>query len=230
MKFALIGAAASAAALSFALPAQAAQTLEVVSGNEWPRALTVSAFDPLGQSFTAFSDTITAFGFEFTTLNASAAAGTLTFDIYASETLTGSSLFSRTVQVPSSLDVRDERLWIDVALGDPLAVTQGNVYSLVIRGTTSRAALLTGPGYRPSTGQFFGGDAYEGGRLIGTGITYSNCIGASSNCDANFRVTGDFVSGAIPEPTTWALLILGFGVVGSALRRSRKTRTQFTFV
>lgn len=31
-------------------------------------------------------------------------------------------------------------------------------------------------------------------------------------------------NGAVPEPATWAMLILGFGVVGGALRRSRKPR------
>ena len=39
----------------------------------------------------------------------------------------------------------------------------------------------------------------------------------------NFR----FLQSAIPEPTTWAMLILGFGVVGGAMRARR--RTQFAF-
>ena len=33
---------------------------------------------------------------------------------------------------------------------------------------------------------------------------------------------------AVPEPATWALMILGFGIVGSALRR-RRTRVRFDF-
>ena len=35
--------------------------------------------------------------------------------------------------------------------------------------------------------------------------------------------------GAIPEPSAWALLILGFGAVGGALRRSRKVRAALTY-
>lgn len=31
----------------------------------------------------------------------------------------------------------------------------------------------------------------------------------------------DFIKGAIPEPATWAMMIAGFGLVGSALRRRR---------
>ena len=34
---------------------------------------------------------------------------------------------------------------------------------------------------------------------------------------------------AAPEPTTWALMILGFGIVGSALRRRRHTQVRFNF-
>ena len=38
-----------------------------------------------------------------------------------------------------------------------------------------------------------------------------------------------FNFGAVPEPSTWALVILGFGVIGSGLRRQRKTRAALTF-
>ena len=34
---------------------------------------------------------------------------------------------------------------------------------------------------------------------------------------------------AVPEPATWALMLLGFGVVGSALRRRRRTQVRFNF-
>ena len=40
-----------------------------------------------------------------------------------------------------------------------------------------------------------------------------------------FRVTG----GAIPEPATWAMLVLGFGVLGGALRSQRKQRTAVSY-
>ena len=32
------------------------------------------------------------------------------------------------------------------------------------------------------------------------------------------------ISGAVPEPAAWALMILGFGLVGGALRRARPSR------
>lgn len=230
MKTALIGAAAFAAALSFALPAAAqSQTLQVQSGTVSPRALSIDGYDPLGQSFTAFTDTITSVGFEFTTLNPQAALETLTFDIYAGETLSGVSLFNTSFQFPASIDVRDERAWYDIAVPN-LAVVRGGTYSLILRGQSSfRAALLTGPGYNSTTAQFFGGDAYTGGRLLSAVSTYPNCAGPTSNCDANFRVTGNIVTAAVPEPATWAMFILGFGLCGGNLRRRAARRPHLVF-
>ena len=36
------------------------------------------------------------------------------------------------------------------------------------------------------------------------------------------------ISGAVPEPSTWALMLLGFGVVGGAMR-SRKSATKVSY-
>lgn len=38
-----------------------------------------------------------------------------------------------------------------------------------------------------------------------------------------------FIADAVPEPSTWALLILGFGVVGSAMRRKNKLQARYAF-
>lgn len=55
-------------------------------------------------------------------------------------------------------------------------------------------------------------DHYHFANLFGQGapgqtITYS------------YVVTDDFTRGSVPEPATWGLMILGFGMVGSTLRR-----------
>lgn len=44
------------------------------------------------------------------------------------------------------------------------------------------------------------------------------------------RITGDLtprVSGAIPEPATWAMMLLGFGAVGGALRVRRQVAVSY---
>ncbi len=44
---------------------------------------------------------------------------------------------------------------------------------------------------------------------------------------ASFQVTLGDVGSAVPEPATWAMMIIGFGAVGSAVRSSRR-RNAFT--
>lgn len=229
MKTAFLGLAASAAALAFAMPATAAETLQVVSGTTSPRGVTISFFDPIGQTFTAFTDTLTSVGFEFTTFNTGAPNTNLTLSIYAGEALSGTSLFNANFLLPATLDNRDERAWVDVAV-PALGLVRGQTYSLILRASSDRAALLTGPGYNSSTGQFFGGDAYAGGKLISAVNTYANCAGASNNCDANFRVTGENLVAAVPEPGTWAMMIVGFLAVGGAMRGARARRPQLNYV
>ncbi len=38
---------------------------------------------------------------------------------------------------------------------------------------------------------------------------------------STFTGTATFNAGAVPEPASWALMIGGFGLIGSALRRRR---------
>ena len=107
----------------------------------------------------------------------------------------------------------------------------GSVYSLVLAtGSSARNAVAVGPGFNVGSGQFTSGDAYTGGRAFANTALYSNCQNnANSICDLNFRVTGDILAAAVPEPSAWALLILGFGVTGGALRANRKRRVALTF-
>lgn len=231
MKTTLFGAAAAAAALAFALPAaaQSSQTLEVAANPQTNRLVTISAFDPIGQSFTAFTDTITSVGFQFGSLNPAQANNAITLNIFSGATLTGSSLYTATFTLPTSINSRTPT-WFDVALPD-LAITNGSIYSLVLTtGSSSRNAVAVGPGFNVQTGQFTGGDAYAGGRAFASRALYSNCPNTpDSICDLNFRVTGDVLAGAVPEPGSWALLILGFAVIGGALRASRKPRVALNF-
>jgi hypothetical protein len=212
--------ALSAAALNASPSAFAAQTLEVLSGTISPRAVTVSN-GAIGQSFTAFTDTLTSVGFQFSTLNPTAANSPLSLAIYGGEALSGAALFSTTFTLPGTITDRTPT-WFDIALPS-LAITNGNIYSLVLTGTSTRAAVVLGPGFDSPSGTFFGGDAYAGGKLLSnwSGI-YPNCTGAANNCDLNFRVTGESFAAAVPEPGTWMTLILGFGLAGVAVRRSRR--------
>lgn len=71
-----------------------------------------------------------------------------------------------------------------------------------------------------------------------TGTTFSVAAGTyqlrlagtagPSSATSAYSGTINFVPGAVPEPATWALMILGFGAVAGALRyRRRETAVRF---
>ena len=212
-----------ASTLVFALPGAAnAQTVTIGSDVATNRAVTIGAFDPLGQSFTSVTDTLTSFGFEFTALNPSSANAPLTFSLFAGETLTGTSLFTTSFTLPATINSRTVEQFFDIALPN-LTVVRGGQYTGVLTATSDRNALLVGPGLNVQTGVFTGGDAFAGGRLVGTPAPYANCAGAANNCDANFRVTGNIIAAAVPEPSTWVMLLFGFAGAGAMLRRSARS-------
>ena len=70
---------------------------------------------------------------------------------------------------------------------------------------------------------------------IGSNYTLSfNLLSAGSGSGNGLRITatnalaGTPVTGAVPEPASWAMMILGMGAVGFALRRQKvTTRVQF---
>lgn len=55
-------------------------------------------------------------------------------------------------------------------------------------------------------------------------------FGVNNNGDTSYDGTGisGTITGAVPEPATWAMLLLGFGMVGAGLRyRSKSTKARF---
>ena len=50
-----------------------------------------------------------------------------------------------------------------------------------------------------------------------------------SSTGNSFEVDNLAVGGAVPEPATWAMMIVGFGLVGGAMRRSRKATARVTY-
>ncbi|MCU6456053.1 PEPxxWA-CTERM sorting domain-containing protein [Sphingomonas sp. A2-49] len=74
---------------------------------------------------------------------------------------------------------------------------------------------------------------YDGKSSIGpVAINYFSGINATFNTDRNSvtitnATNGTFaaMTGAVPEPATWAMMILGMGAVGFAMRRRQKNVT-----
>lgn len=64
-------------------------------------------------------------------------------------------------------------------------------------------------------------DGTSAGLTFANGNLYLYDWQAGQSTLSVFQVTG--LQGAVPEPATWAMMLLGFGATGLAMRRSRKT-------
>jgi hypothetical protein len=115
------------------------------------------------------------------------------------------------------------------AQGAGYRVRPGQVFSLVFAHQpfqpTGSVSLVVGTGtpFVPGQTPSFNLNRYAGGQLdlyVDNETTPRNVALPAS---VGFRTFVD-TAGAVPEPGTWALMILGFGVVGAGLRR--KIRVQ----
>lgn len=114
----------------------------------------------------------------------------------------------------------------------PSAQTKSDLYSGSFSKAIGTLDLKEGDnafsfGSLYSGGLFSGIITNNGGVLTGSNLSFSlqTCsAGAPSvGCQVTTGSARLFaVSGGVPEPATWALMLMGFGAVGSALRRSRR--------
>jgi hypothetical protein len=96
-----------------------------------------------------------------------------------------------------------------------------------IGDATSVTVTFAGGGSQTITGlagngnNFYGIVATAGEQL--TGLSFGNFQPSGSGIQALNQVRLNLIPAApVPEPGTWALMLLGFGAVGTAMRRSRR--------
>ena len=85
---------------------------------------------------------------------------------------------------------------------------------------------LTGPFFVDGNGLGFSTASGVSANLFVTnGTSYRvNTMGAGLLTGlVTARVTPVTVAAAVPEPATWAMMLMGFGVIGAALRRRRRS-------
>ena len=62
---------------------------------------------------------------------------------------------------------------------------------------------------------------------IGRSVTFVGPDATLGVDDFNFTLAGG-TGGGVPEPATWAMMLIGFGIVGGAMR-GRKTSIRVTY-
>lgn len=88
----------------------------------------------------------------------------------------------------------------------------------------------------PTTIRFSNGDNFIGLRAVNGGQTFYGYAFTTNNVINSYAfesVAGATITAttaipaAVPEPATWAMMIGGFGVIGAAARRRRRTAVSF---
>lgn len=113
----------------------------------------------------------------------------------------------------------------------------GNLLSFdVTIGGNTQTVALAGFGATTSGGYSSNGRATLTGLLQSTAtnnFTLSNFVTSGSSGFADFfsigelTVNGVTANSAVPEPATWAMLLIGFGFAGAAMRRRKNIRVSF---
>ncbi|KQU55811.1 hypothetical protein ASG67_06770 [Sphingomonas sp. Leaf339] len=205
-RLALIAALATA---TVAAPSAEAATTMVTAGT---RGLQILEYGPAGQSFTTTESQLLSFGFQFQTANASMANDPVTLTLLAGSGLNGVTVATRTVTLPTS--AARTSFWYDFDLAGTTLIANTS-YTALLSTTSIRLAVMYGPSLMPTPN---GADAYSGGSLVATKPQIGYCL--TDPCDANFRFTT--VAGAVPEPATWAMMLVGFAMVGGTVRYRRR--------
>ena len=83
------------------------------------------------------------------------------------------------------------------------------------------SVLLNGAAFNLSAhGQTEGGNLLNQALLANNMLSVNGVAGTTAGADAAFSGTLSFAR-AVPEPATWAMMLVGFGAAGVSLRRKR---------
>ena len=162
------------------------------------------------------------------------AAPTITYNTAGGDSFTAS--FSN---ASPSKNFNDVFMPFTVAVGGILSATLSTIGILPANDVDFSLAQISGPGgpyplnitKTPLTiGNSTNVDGLEFGLITGQPIgpgTYQLSVSGTApgpRGNGSYAGTISFAAGAVPEPATWALMILGFGAIGFAMRRQRSRK------
>lgn len=209
-------------------PAQAATSIDTTGGtfvaNITPFGVTDTS--TYGQTFTVGSDNSLD---SFTMYLNGAAGAAIKFKSYVyawdGAKATGSALYSSALQTFSGGGTT--AFAFDTS---GLKLQSGSRYVAFL----STAGLQAGQPQNTYAMPLVTSNTYSGGDFVfyNAGDNFAALTNSKWDCaecgfgDAFFKAS--LSAGAVPEPATWAMMILGMGAVGFAMRRSRKTKINTT--
>lgn len=216
----LAGAAAVAGAFSFSAPAEAAVILCYVGGPTQPQCANTNVNVLVNQQT---GDPVTASDNDATT--------NVTYSFTSSTEALLKQVASGQADVASGdADGALQQISFNILNGAASLITF-NLVPLGPQATISDATSVTVSiaGQSPVTitgldgnGQNFYGIVATAGEQL-TGLSFGNFSPAGSGIQALNQVRLNLVpAAAVPEPGTWAMMLLGFGAMGTAMRRSRR--------
>lgn len=201
------------------------ETSRILSGKEVATFDTMSGWIGSGNIFTGpISGTVTNGGFIIGSANVyGGAGGTGNF-----------ATVNNTTTIKLSQAVNYAGLWASAIDGD-FANTQGNTVSL-FSGDTQLASFALLPLLSHVSSAYYGnpnpnfqgqnsGEPYAFFNFDST--TLFDRIDITQNGGGGFELDNITIGniGAVPEPASWALMIIGFGATGALLRSSRRKST-----
>ena len=128
---------------------------------------------------------------------------------------------------------RDTRIFIE-------SLISGGTFVLGAFDGSATAGAVDGGATNLFVQGFLLGNLVNSGNFTINGSTFTNFSGLAGTFDrltfdgtnggggfqldnVNLRV----VEGAVPEPSTWAMMLLGFGAVGYSMRRSKRAKVSY---
>ena len=121
--------------------------------------------------------------------------------------------------VPASLGTLDAPINISTSLSDTTGSFASGTLSLYSSLVPSPATLITSA---PLTGDF----VQLSPESLGKGAYYIDVKGTIVGKTA--KLTASAFTDAIPEPATWAVMLIGFGGVGASMRNARRKQAAAT--